>query len=116
MVSYIMSNEALRKDIGENIRQMRLNAQLSQQALAEKTGLARSTIAAFEAGNGGTIDTMILLLRHLQKLHVLDAFETEAPQSPVAYARHAGKQPQRIHSRRITGKQNETENDTTTDW
>lgn len=108
MVSYIMSLEALREDIGANLRQMRLNANLSQQELAAKCGLARSTVAAFEAGKGGTIDTMILMLRYVQQLHVLDAFEVAAPQSPIAMARNSGKSPQRI--KRTTKKKTDNEN------
>ncbi len=84
MVNYFMSDKAIREELGRHIKQMRINARISQQELAEKAGIARATITNFENGKGGTIDSLITILRHLQKLNILDAFETNAPISPIA--------------------------------
>lgn len=84
MVNYFMSDKAIREELGRHIKQMRINARISQQELAEKAGIARATITNFENGKGGTIDSLIAILRHLQKLNILDAFETNAPISPIA--------------------------------
>lgn len=84
MVNYFMSDKAIREELGRHIKQMRINARISQQELAEKAGIARATITNFENGKGGTIDSLIAILRHLQKLNILDAFETNSPISPIA--------------------------------
>nr|WP_087038198.1 helix-turn-helix transcriptional regulator [Thermococcus litoralis] len=42
--------EAIRRTIGANIRELRLEKRLSQEALAEKTGLSRNTIVRAEWG------------------------------------------------------------------
>ena len=75
MVNYFMSDKAIREELGRHIKQMRINARISQQELAEKAGIARATITNFENGKGGTIDSLIAILRHLQKLNILDALK-----------------------------------------
>lgn len=83
MVNYFMSDKAIREELGSHIKQMRINARISQQELADKAGISRATITNMENGKGGTIDTLIAILRHLQKLNILDSFETNAPISPL---------------------------------
>lgn len=83
MVNYFMSDKAIREELSSHIKQMRINARISQQELADKAGISRATITNMENGKGGTIDTLIAILRHLQKLNILDSFETNAPISPL---------------------------------
>ncbi len=97
IVTYGMSDDAIQVYLGLQMKQMRLNARMSQKELAERAGVARSTITSMENGKGGTVATLIALLRHLQKLNVLDVFATEAPQSPLAIARNKGRMPSKIY-------------------
>ena len=48
MIDYFMSDRALLRYVGKQMRQMRFNNQLSQQQLAERAGLSRSTITQVE--------------------------------------------------------------------
>lgn len=43
------------------------------------------------------LSTLIAVLRHLQKLNVLDAFVTEAPVSPLAIAKTQGKLKSKVY-------------------
>lgn len=101
MIDYFMSNDAIIRYVGEQVKQMRLNARLSQRELAEQAGIARSTIVAMETGHGIALDSLISILRVMRKLSVLDAFATEALVSPLQIARNAGKTPERIYKKRV---------------
>lgn len=100
MIDYYMSNRALLRYLGKQMRQMRFNAQLSQQQLAERAGISRSTITQVENGKGMNMESVIAILRALQKLEVLNDFETNALISPLLVAKMHGKIPQRIRPSR----------------
>lgn len=113
MYDYSMTNIAIRKDLGAQLRQMRINAQMNQQNLSERTGLSRSTITAIENGSGGTIESLVIILRELQKLNVLDAFATAAPISPLAVAKAKGRIPKRVFEKDTA---NNTNNAIVDEW
>ena len=52
MIDYFMTNEALLQYVGKQMQQMRINARLSQQQLAERAGVSRSTVTQVENGKG----------------------------------------------------------------
>ena len=104
MIDYFMSNDAILRYLGVQMKQMRLNARLSQRELAEQAGVARSTIIAIETGHRIALDSLISILRVLRKLSILDAFATEALISPLEIAHKSGKTPKRIYNKRVNGK------------
>lgn len=93
---YGRTNAAVLTDMGKDLRQMRLNARLNQQDVADRAGISRKTLSLLENGKGGTLDTMVSVLRALDVLDLLDIFATEAQVSPIQYAKLSGKQPKRI--------------------
>ena len=101
MIDYFMSNEALLAYLGKQIKQMRINAQMSQQDLADKSGISRATLTLVENGKGAKLDTLISLLRALQKLEILNNFETNAMVSPLLIARNKGKIAKKVYKRRV---------------
>lgn len=107
-ITYSMSDDAILRTIGEQFKQMRLNARMSQADLAGVSGLSRNTISAIETGRNVSLSNTIILLRYLKKLDVLDAFRTAAPISPRAIVKNQGKRPKRIRSAGII-KTNESE-------
>ncbi|MGN0235956.1 MAG: helix-turn-helix domain-containing protein [Paludibacteraceae bacterium] len=100
MIDYFMTNDALLQYVGKQMRQMRINAQLSQKDLATQSGVTRSTLAALENGHGAKLETVISLLRTMQKLEILNGFETQALTSPLLVAKNAGRTPKRIYKKR----------------
>ena len=52
MIDYFMTNDALLQYVDQQMRQMRINARLSQQQLAERAGVSRSTVTQVENGKG----------------------------------------------------------------
>ena len=99
MIDYFMTNDALLQYVGKQMRQMRINARLSQQQLAERAGVSRSTVTQVENGKGMKMESVVAMLRVLNKLEILNQFETEAMVSPLLIAQRAGKTPKHIYPR-----------------
>ncbi len=90
-----MADPVIVKEICSNLRQMRLNKNLSQAELAQKAGLNRVTISRMEAGRAATLLTVVQVLRALDKLDVLDMFQEESEISPLELLKLQGKKRQR---------------------
>lgn len=78
-----LTNLQIEKELGHRLKQRRLELNLSQAEVAEKSGLGRRTITAIENGEGSTMGTLIALLRALQALHHLDQFLPDPGPSPL---------------------------------
>lgn len=86
-----LSNDAILAEIGERMRRLRLNADISQEALAETTGLSRKTVQNAESGANCSMDTLVRMLRGLNALDQLESFMPPAAPSPMQLARLHGK-------------------------
>ena len=82
-----MSNSALLELIGLYIKDSRLKQNKTQQQVAESAGVNRSTIVLLEKGSGGTLSSLIQVLRALQQLHILEIFKVEQILSPLQLAK-----------------------------
>jgi len=100
MIDYFMTNKALMEYVGNQMKQMRINARMSQKELAEKSGVSRPTITLIENGHGAKLDTLISILRCLQKLEILNVFETNATVSPLLVAKKEGKISKKVYKRK----------------
>ena len=94
------SDQAWQHDLGARLQAHRLNQNLSQAELAAATGLARKTITNLETGHGGTLLTLIAVLRGLRLLDQLEAFIPAPGPSPIQLVKLAGKQRRRATGRR----------------
>lgn len=54
------------KEFGARFEAYRLSRNIPQDELARKAGVSRSTIVRIENGKGGTLDTVLRLLRALE--------------------------------------------------
>ena len=93
--SYAMSDKAILNHLGAQLKQMRLNKNITQQQMSKMAGLSRSAISAMENDGNGTMVSFVQVLRALEKLEILNNFITEAPVSPIQIAKLQGKQRQR---------------------
>lgn len=99
---YAKSDKALQIELGERLQNVRLNANMSQQELADVTGLSRNTIVNAETGKSCTLGTLIAMLRGLQILEQIEAFIPNQPASPIQLAKLHGKRRQRATGNRQT--------------
>ena len=84
---YQLTNLQIEKEFGHRLKQRRLELNLSQAEVAEKSGLGRRTITAIENGEGSTLTTVIALLRALQALHHFEQFLPDPGPSPLMLAK-----------------------------
>jgi len=87
----IMSDSAILGAIGDRLKQERLNQDITQTTLAEKSAVGRIVVQRSEAGKGCSLRSFIRLLRTLGKLDHLDALLPETGVSPIELARLSGK-------------------------
>lgn len=71
------SDEELIAMWGRKLRAMRLEANISQADLARSTGMSRSSIAGIENGRNFSAESLISILRALNRLETLSVFLTE---------------------------------------
>ena len=78
-----LSDPEVLVEFGTRIRLARINKNLTQQMLAERSGLNRSTIRDLENGHSVNLLSLMQLLRSLELLERLDLLLPGSSQSPV---------------------------------
>ena len=77
-----MKDAAVVSQLGKELRRMRLERNLSQAEVAERAGLDRTTVVKLEAGRAATLQTLVQVLRAMDRLELLDAFHQEPQPTP----------------------------------
>jgi transcriptional regulator with XRE-family HTH domain len=96
-----VSNQLIIEEVAKRLRTSRLNADISQAELAERSGLGIVTIKRAESGKGNTtLLTLIAILRALGKIDQIDTFLPEPPVSPLLLLKSQGVQRQRASSKK----------------
>lgn len=78
-----LSDRMILEGIGKKLKEWRLEMNLSQTDMAEKTGISLTTYLNFEHGKGGSMSNFLRILRILNRLDSLDVFFQERPMSPI---------------------------------
>lgn len=97
---YAMNNTGIIRMIGDFIRQTRINKNMTQEDLAKKAGVNRSTIHYMERGEKGNIETLVRLIRALDKLQLFENFQPVTNISPLAIIEQESKKPARASKRK----------------
>lgn len=66
--------------------------------MADSAGVNRSTVGQIEKGNGGTLSSLLKILRVLEQLPILQIFEVEQKVSPLALAKLEQQKRQRARN------------------
>ena len=96
--------EAILSLLGQRLRQARLGANLTQQALAAQVGVSQKTVRNAEDGQNISLETLILLLGGVGRLNDLEYLLADTGPSPIELARRLGRRRQRASGRRSSGK------------
>jgi transcriptional regulator with XRE-family HTH domain len=84
MMEYRSSPDQLEQRLGARVRDLRLARELSQQDLADRANVDRSTVARLERGAGATIATLVRVLRVLDRGDWIDSLAPPEPEvSPL---------------------------------
>ncbi|MGV7225226.1 MAG: helix-turn-helix transcriptional regulator [Nitrospinales bacterium] len=94
MVFERMSPIAIAEQLGERLKQARLNADLTQAELASRTGLNRRTILNAEKGNV-QLKNLVAILVNLGMAEQINMFLPVQEISPLQLAKLKGKKRQR---------------------
>jgi len=87
MLETLASDGTVLREIGERLRQRRVRAQLKQQELAAKVGIARSTVSRIENGHPVQTPELVRYLRGVSILCDLDRVLPDLSLSPLGKAR-----------------------------
>lgn len=81
-----MSDAAITQAIGKYVKQQRVEQNRTQSELAKDAGISRSTLSLLERGEPVMLFTLLQVLRILDSLHVLNAFNVQPKISPMLVA------------------------------
>ena len=81
----MLSDAMILTKIGEHLKAIRLKQNITQQALAEESGVSLSSVKKIEKGEIGSFDSFLRVLRTLGKLDVLLPLVAEEQLSPSEY-------------------------------
>ncbi len=99
---YSMSDLALLEVLGTFMQKTRLNQNKTQQTVSDAAGINRSTLLQIEKGKSGTLLSFIQILRALEQLHLLEAFDTKQELSPLQLAKLEKKKRLRASKKQTT--------------
>jgi len=97
---YFLSNTEIVRRIGDKIKRIRLNSNITRDELQALTGIHAKTIGDAEAGKNITMMTFVAIIRGLNMLDQLTELLREEGVSPVMMAKNQGKEPKRASGKR----------------
>lgn len=96
-----ISDKAILENIGTFLKETRLRQNKTQEETATAAGMNRSTLSQIENGSGGTLLSIVQILRVLGQLHLLQSFQVPALVSPLALAKLERQKRQRSSPKQI---------------
>jgi transcriptional regulator with XRE-family HTH domain len=97
------TTEEIERDLGQQIRALRLRKNFHQEGLAERAGIALSALKNLESGKGAALKTFIKVLKALERLEWLDTLAPTVSISPLQIL-HSKPERQRAWHKRSTRK------------
>ena len=97
MIFKNLTPHAIAEELGNRIRTARLNANLTQKALAKKAGVSLKAVTNGEKGKS-TLESMIAILIALEIVDQLNSFIPKQEISPIQLIELQGKQRKRATS------------------
>ena len=111
---YMLTDIEICDRIGVKIKTVRLKQNMSQEELADKSGVSISTIKRMEEGEVKTLESLIRILRTLGKLDIFIPLVNEEQLSPNEYYELASKANKLARKRASKGYK--IENKEETEW
>ena len=84
---HALSDPAILQTLGEYVHHNRLEQNKTQHEIAMAAGVNRSTLVQVEKGKGGTLLSLIQIIRALGKLDIFESFEAVEQFSPLQLAK-----------------------------
>lgn len=104
-----MQDEEILKKIGAKLKEIRLEANIKQKELSEKSGLSMFSISQMETGHNTSLLSLIQVLKALDRIDMLEPFMREREVDPELLAQFM--QSQMPTRQRVTTPRNYFENE-----
>jgi len=104
-----LSDNSIMEEMGRFIQTIRLSRNLTQEMVAERAAISRSTLSLAERGENIALGNLVKILRVLDALYVFDQFRVVKTISPIQLAKEDEKRRQRVRSKPDNTDQNEPE-------
>lgn len=99
-ITPLLTDEAVLDELGQRLKQTRLQRNLTQRHLAEEAGVSLATVRSLEDGKPSQLVTLIRVLRVLGLLGGLERAVPEPSPSPIEELRLRGRERRRASSPR----------------
>lgn len=99
MIMISKSPAAIAEELGERLKQARLNADLTQSEVARLAGVSRKVVLNAEKGKS-QLEAFVAIIAALNLTENLDRFLPQQPISPIQLAKLQGKHRQRASGQR----------------
>ncbi len=98
------ASSAIAEELGERLKQARLNADMTQIEVANQAGVSRKTVLNAEKGKG-QLEVFIAILSALSLTSQLENFLPVQEISPIQLSKLKGRKRQRASGQRSTSEQ-----------
>lgn len=106
-----LSPAALAEEVGQRLKQARLNANITQAELAERAGVSRKIVLSAEKGHA-QLENFVALLLALGLAEQLNNFIPKPQISPIQLQKLQGKKRERASGSRVGNNQPSDTTDT----
>lgn len=89
------SDTAILSEIGEFLKSKRIDQNLTQDEVAERAAISRSTLSLVERGENIALTNLLKILRVLDALYVFEQFKIRPQISPLQLAKEDEKKRKR---------------------
>ncbi|NQW29773.1 MAG: helix-turn-helix transcriptional regulator [Ignavibacteria bacterium] len=96
LLTQLYADREILKEIGKRLSRFRIQRALTQEELASRSGVSKSSIERLESGKACQLSTLIKILRELQLLDNLDKLIPEQQPTPMDYLRQIKTDRQRV--------------------
>lgn len=97
---YTLSDKYIEQELGNRLKALRLQKNITQKELAKATTLSLNSIKSLESGRS-KLSTLVAVLRELEALDHLDNFIPEISISPIQLAKMQGRVRKRASGERL---------------
>ena len=95
-----MTEENILAELGDRLAQIRVNLNMTQEALGREAGVSRPTVERIESGQPPRLDTFIRIIKVLGLLEAVDMAIPESGPRPMDYLKRSGKKRKRAYPKR----------------
>ena len=88
-IDLFANDQQILAELGERLRRARIRAELTQDALADSCGLAKSAVERAEKGENIRLLTLVKIMRTLNCVGALEGLLPEAEATPLEILRHS---------------------------